>query len=84
MEPINVWHLSGSPSELHKFYFVQFSRSSSRPMFFCSNGFHTIHVVCTCTDLLCVVCIGLLSAEFATVNTGLAYALETFVSVEYS
>ena len=27
------------------------------------------HVVCT--DLLCVVCIGLLSAEFLTVNTGL-------------
>ena len=24
-----------------------------------------------CTDLLCVVCIGLLSAEFSTVNTGL-------------
>ena len=27
------------------------------------------HVVCT--DLWCVVCIGLLSAEFSTVNTGL-------------
>ena len=37
-------------------------------MFF-SNGFDTMHVVCT--DLLCVVCIGLLSAEFSTVNTGL-------------
>ena len=24
-----------------------------------------------CTDLLCVVCIGLLSAEFSAVNTGL-------------
>ena len=36
---------------------------------FCSNGFNTMHVVCT--DLLCVVCIGLLSAEFSTVNTGL-------------
>ena len=36
---------------------------------FCSNGFDTMHVVCT--DLLCVVCIGLLSAEFLTVNTGL-------------
>ena len=36
---------------------------------FCSNGFHTMHVVCT--DLLCVVCIGVLSAEFSTVNTGL-------------
>ena len=33
---------------------------------FCSNGFDTMHVVCT--DLLCVVCIGLLSAEFSTVN----------------
>ena len=36
---------------------------------FCSNGFDTMHVVCT--DLVCVVCIGLLSAEFSTVNTGL-------------
>ena len=36
---------------------------------FCSNGFDTMHAVCT--DLLCVVCIGLLSAEFSTVNTGL-------------
>ena len=36
---------------------------------FCSDGFDTIHVVCT--DLLRVVCIGLLSAEFSTVNTGL-------------
>ena len=36
---------------------------------FCRNGFDTLHVVCT--DLLCAVCIGLLSAEFSTVNTGL-------------
>ena len=36
---------------------------------FCSNGFDTIHVVCI--DLMCVMCIGLLSAEFSTVNTGL-------------
>ena len=36
---------------------------------FSSNGFDTIHVVCT--DLLCVVCIGLLCAEFSTVSTGL-------------
>ena len=36
---------------------------------FCSAGFDTMHVVCT--DLLCVACIGLLSAEFSTVNTGL-------------
>ena len=36
---------------------------------FCSNGFDTMHVVCT--DLVCVVCIGLLFAEFSTVNTGL-------------
>ena len=28
-----------------------------------------IHAVCT--DLLCIVCTGLLSAEFSTVNTGL-------------
>ena len=35
----------------------------------CSNGFDTMHVMCT--DLLCVVCIGLLSIEFSTVNTGL-------------
>ena len=36
---------------------------------FCSNGFDTMHVVCT--GLLCVVCIGLLSAEFSTVITEL-------------
>ena len=34
------------------------------------NGFDTMHVVCT--DLLCVVCIGLLSAELSTVNTELS------------
>ena len=28
-----------------------------------------MHVVCT--DLLCVVCIGLLAVQFSTVNTGL-------------
>ena len=60
--------LTGSPSELRRFHIVQFSGSSSRRMF-CSNGFDTMHVVCT--DLLCVVCIGLLPAEFSTVNTGL-------------
>ena len=43
---------------------VQFSASM-----FCSNRFDTMHAVCL--DLLCIVCIGLLSAEFATVNTGL-------------
>ena len=32
----------------------------------CSDGFDTMHVVCT--DLLCVVCIGLLSVQFSTVN----------------
>ena len=35
----------------------------------CSNGFETLHVVCI--DLKYVVCIGLLSAEFSAVNTGL-------------
>ena len=60
--------LTGSSSELRRFHMVQFSGSSSRRMF-CSNGFDTRHVVCT--DLLCVVCIGLLSAEFSTVNTEL-------------
>ena len=35
----------------------------------CSNGFDTMHVVFI--DLLCGVCIGLLSAESSTVNTGL-------------
>ena len=55
--------------------------SSSLPMFF-SDGFDTMHVVCT--DLLCVACIGLLSAEFSTVKTGLgSLCLETSVSVEY-
>ena len=39
----------------------------SRRMF-CSDGFDTVHVVCA--DLLCVVCIGLLFADFSTVNTG--------------
>ena len=32
-----------------------------------------MHVVCT--DLLCVVCIGLLSAEFSAVNTGLGWPM---------
>ena len=36
---------------------------------FCSNGFDTRHDVYT--DLLCVVCIGLLPVEFSTLNTGL-------------
>ena len=36
---------------------------------FCSNGFDTMHVVCT--DLKGVVCIGLLFAESSTVNTRL-------------
>ena len=49
---------------------MQFSRSSSRGMS-CSNGFDAMHVVCT--DLLSIVCIGLLSAEFSTVNTGLEH-----------
>ena len=47
---------------------MQFSESSSRQLC-CSDGFHTMHVVCI--DLLCVVCSGLLSAEFSTVNTEL-------------
>ena len=45
---------------------MQLSGSSSRRMF-CSNGFDTVHVVCT--GLLCVACIELLSAEFSAVNT---------------
>ena len=36
---------------------------------FCSNGFDTMHAVCT--NLLCVACIGLVSAEFSAVNTRL-------------
>ena len=50
------------------FHILQFSESSSQRLC-CSDGFDTMHVVCT--DLLCVVCIRLLSAEFSTVNTGL-------------
>ena len=52
------------------FRLVQVSHcgSSSRRMF-CSNGFDTMHVACT--DLLCVVCIGSLSAEFSSANIGL-------------
>ena len=61
--------LTRSPSELHRFHFVQFSRSGSRRIFCSNDGFDTVHVVCT--DLLCVACIGLLSAEFSIVNTGL-------------
>ena len=56
-------HLSltqGSILEFRSFHVVQF-RGSSRL-------FDTMHVVCT--DLQCVVSIGLLSAEFSTVNTG--------------
>ena len=56
------------PSELRRLHIVQF-RGSSSPRMFCSNGFDTMHVMCT--DLLCVVCSGLLSAEFSTVNIGL-------------
>ena len=57
---------------------MQFSTSSG-------DGFNNMHVMFT--DLLCVVCIELLSVEFSTVNTGLSgktYVLETSVSVEYS
>ena len=43
-----------------------FSRSSRQRMF-CSDGFDTMYVVST--GLLCVVCIGLLSVKFSTVNT---------------
>ena len=46
---------------------MQFSGSGSSRMF-CSDGFDTMHAVCT--DLLYVVCIGLLAAEFSTVNKG--------------
>ena len=45
---------------------------------FCSNGLDTMHVVFT--DLVCAVCIELLSAEYSTVSTG----LEISVSAEYS
>ena len=42
-----------------------------------------MHVVCT--DLLCVLCIGLLSAEFSTVNTGMGRPMFWKpVSVEWS
>ena len=47
---------------------MQFSGSGSRRVF-CSNGSDTMHALCT--NLLCVVCIGLLSAEFSNVNIGL-------------
>ena len=51
---------------------MQFSESSSRQLC-CSDRFHTMLVVCI--DLLCVVCSGLLSAEFSTVNTELVKLL---------
>ena len=41
---------------------MQFSTSSG-------DGINNMHVVCT--DLLCVMCIGLLSVKFSTVNIGL-------------
>ena len=61
---------------------MQFSRCISGQMFR-SDWFDTMHVVCT--GLGCVVCIGLLSTEFSTVNTGLGrHVLEPSLSVEYS
>ena len=39
----------------------------------CSDGFDTMHVVCT--YLLCFACIGLLSTESSTVNTGLGKSM---------
>ena len=65
---------------IHNYRFSSFSPfprfpdnlSSSQQMFF-SNGFNTMHVVCT--DLLCAVCIGLLSVEFSTVNTRLGRSM---------
>ena len=60
---------------------MQFSRCISGQMFR-SNWLDTMHVVCT--DLGCVVCNGLLSTEFSTVNTALGrHVLKTSVSVEY-
>ena len=47
---------------------MQFNGTSIRRIF-CSNGLDTMHVVCT--DVLCVVCIGLLSVQFSIVNTRL-------------
>ena len=54
---------------------MQFSGSSSRRMF-CNNGFDTMLV---CTDLICVACIGLSSAEFSTVNRGLNITVLTLL-----
>ena len=45
---------------------MQVSRSSGQRV----KGL-TPYMLCDCTDLLCVECIGLLSVEFSTVNTGL-------------
>ena len=64
----------------NSFHIVQFSASSSRRVCF-NDGFDTMHVVCT--DLLCVVCIRSLSAEFSTVSTGLGRPMFS-VAVEYS
>ena len=44
---------------------MQFSGSSRRK--FCSERFDTMHFMCT--DLLCVACIELLSAEFSNVKS---------------
>ena len=51
---------------------MQFSGSRSQRMF-CTNMFDTMHVVCT--DLLCAVCIGVLSVEFSTVDEGLGRSM---------
>ena len=59
-----------------------FTLCSSAGLAVGSNGFDTMHVVCT--DWSCVVCIGL-SAEFSAVNTGLGRPMFWKpVSVEYS
>ena len=51
---------------------MRFIGASSRRTF-CSIGFDAMHVACT--DLLRVACIGLFSAEFSTVNTGLGWPM---------
>ena len=73
---MNRYGDSGSPClvprsslkyQLTSHYSLHSSESHSKT--FCSDRFDTMHAVCI--DLLCVVCIGLLSAEFSTVNAGL-------------
>ena len=66
------WNSFGANQRLaltrKSFRIAQVSHQSSSRRLCCSVGFDTMHV---CTDLRCVVSIGLLYAKFSTVDTEL-------------